>query len=140
MVCAAKPPPKNQRDTSVRLEVDSLHCLLSHPFIFPHAALTVTLHFWAELLQPQKADLNLDVDGSKELIEDDPFAEDVNDSNSLKTCLPTRWRSSKASLLTMIQSLQHLPVSPLPIWPTICTLFSKIRLSVVMIEGPANKL
>jgi hypothetical protein len=52
MVCAAKPPPKNQRDTSVRLRgaamrpgVNSLHRLLSRPFTFPHAALAAALHF-----------------------------------------------------------------------------------------------
>jgi hypothetical protein len=52
MVCAAKPPSKDQSDTSVRLrdaamrtEIDSLHRLLSHPFIFPRAALAATLHF-----------------------------------------------------------------------------------------------
>jgi hypothetical protein len=52
MVCAAKPPPKNQRDTSVRLRgavmrpvVDSLRRLLSHPFNFPHVALPATLYF-----------------------------------------------------------------------------------------------
>jgi hypothetical protein len=58
MVCAAKPPPKNQHDTSVRLrgaamrpEVNSLHWLLSHPFTFPHAALAATLHFLDALIE-----------------------------------------------------------------------------------------